>query len=250
MQYFTTDEYVQQLPRCSGCLQDFGTAQYPVLFVCKHIYCSLCLQRLKENSGAYRCLYDGILTPAESAKEDLGFYNRLDYFRRFLQAHSEVSADIIQVFAQIKKEINYSQVACRRQVDTDSCLLRSICPYSHSCTSLEIARNFRDSEVEECWECKRCLLTLTRKLEKCPVCDGFQEAKRIYEISEGNFSRKDTRKKEKSAVFYPPLNFKPAISAYRSVKVRPVEEEAKSSTNPPDTARKQKEKQRACCQLQ
>jgi len=242
MQSFPTDKYVLQLPRCSGCLQDFGTARYPVFLVCKHVYCSLCLQRLKESSD-YRCLYDGTLTPAERAKEDLGFYHRIDYFRRFLLTQSDIPANILTAFAQIQKEVNYSLTACRSQAETGSCLLDSQCPYSHTAASLEIARNFRNSK-ESCWECKGCMLTLTRKLGKCPVCDGLQEEKGI---SEGNSSRKEEK------TVYSSLSFRPAVGEYGNLKVRPVArdqgEEAKSSTSPPDTARKLG-KQKPCCQLQ
>ena len=175
MQYFTKDEYVEQLPRCAACLHDFDLYQYPVAFLCKHLYCSQCLKRLKDSGEVYRCLYDGVLTPVSATHSDIGFYNKVDYFKRFVLSRAEVSADVIRQFDQIKKDVNYKLVACRNMLDRDECALASKCPYDHSLKSIGVARKFRDADVGTCWECKVCMLTVARRLKKCPVCDAAQE---------------------------------------------------------------------------
>ena len=262
MQYFSKDEYVQQLPRCSGCLHDFDLYQYPVSFICKHIYCSQCLKRLKDKDNTYHCLYDGSLTPVANVREDIGFYNRIDYFRRFVMTRSEVSADVIKLFDQIKKEVNFDLVACRTQLDTGACSMHSRCPYDHSAKSLGAARIFRDSDLGSCWECRTCMLTVARRLAKCPVCGALQETQNTHKMLEDNLDRLEIMHEVRK----PPNPIVDLAVEGRDAKVRPVvkeqeeasqsvessrerEEEAKSSTNPPEPAPKPKSKATSCCIL-
>lgn len=267
MQYFSKDEYVQQLPRCSGCLHDFDLYQYPVSFVCKHVYCSLCLKRLKETENAYRCLYDGSLTPISNARQDIGFYNRIDYFRRFVLTRSEVSADVIKLFDQITKDVNYDLVACRTQLDSGACSLHSRCPYDHSAKSLGVARIFRDSDLGSCWECRTCMLTVARRLAKCPVCGALQETQNTHKRLEDNLDRLEILHEVRKPS-NPTLDLSLAVGMEREgkdAKVRPMvkqqeeeshskeasreQEEAKSSTDPPETKSKPR-KPTSCCVLQ
>ena len=266
MQYFSKDEYVQQLPRCSGCLHDFDLYQYPVSFVCRHLYCSQCLKRLKDKGDAYHCLYDGTLTPISNAREDIGFYNRIDYFRRFVLTRGEVSADVIKLFDQIKKDVNFDLVACRNQLDTGACPLHSRCPYDHSAKSIGVARIFRDSDIGSCWECKTCMLTVARRLTKCPVCGALQETQITHKMLEENLDRLEVRHGiRKVPVPSNDASQTVEVPAAREAKVRPLtsaqdddisqakdrEEEAKSSTNPPEPAPKPQEKKpNSCCSLQ
>lgn len=269
MQFFSKDEYVQQLPRCSGCLHDFDLYQYPVSFVCKHLYCSQCLKRLKDKDNTYRCLYDGSLTPISNVREDIGFYNRIDYFRRFVITRSEVSADVIKLFDQIKKEVNYELVACRTQLDSGACSLHSRCPYDHSAKSLGVARIFRDSDLGSCWECRTCMLTVARRLAKCPVCGALQETQNTHKMLEDNLDRMEIMHEVRKPS-NPTLDLSLAAGVERGgrdTKVRPAvkeqeeesqgregskerEEEAKSSTNPPEPTSKPRSKSTSCCTLQ
>ena len=250
------DEYVQQLPHCSGCLQDFSPSQYPVLFLCKHIYCSLCLTRLRESQSGYHCLYDEIVTPAEEAREDISLYHRIDYFRRFVLTQNAIPTDIITLFDQLKKEVNYDLVPCGSQVDTGICPLLTHCHYNHCFKSIEIARLFRDADIGNCWECKTCMLTLTRKLGECPVCGTVQEAPKGHKMRKERVSKIETDREARL-----PLSgeLSPTIAEEREgrdAKVRPMvngqeeENQAKGTAHPPKTVENQQKKAKTCCVLQ
>lgn len=182
MQSFSKEEYEQQLPRCAACLQDFDLYQYPCQFVCRHIYCTQCLQRLKESSDGYKCIYDDTVTPVLTVKSDIGFYNRIDYFRRFVIARTDTQQTLGEQLAQLKKEVNYTSVACKNLLETSFCSLAVKCPYDHSLKSLAIARKYRVQEGDPCWDCRNCQLTVSRKLMKCPVCECEQDTPRSPQI--------------------------------------------------------------------
>ena len=101
------------------------------------------------------------------------------------------------------------------------------------------------------------MLTVAKRLAKCPVCGALQETQNTHKMLEDNLDRleilHDIRKP-------------PSAAEHRDAKVRPVvkeqdsesseesgerEEEAKSSTNPPEVpAKPHSSKSTSCCALQ
>lgn len=172
-QPYTEEETEELLPRCAACLLDFGKCQYPCSFPCKHIYCTKCLLKLKDSGDEYKCPYDSTISPVVSTKCDLGFYNRIDYFRKSMRLHPD-NPRLPHQLNQLRKEINCNSVPCRGMIYAGKCVLKGKCPYDHSKTKLAIACKFTDIDRKSCWECKVCLLTVSTQLPRCPVCDRLQ----------------------------------------------------------------------------
>lgn len=218
------------------------------------MYCSLCLNRLKESESGYHCLYDEIVTPAEETREDISLYNRIDYFRKFVLTRNSIPADLITLFDQLKKEVNYDLVPCRSQVDTGSCPLLTHCHYDHCSKSIQIARSFRNSDMGNCWECKTCMLTLTRKLEECPVCGQLQVAPKGQKRRDERVSKIETNGEVRQPVSG---ELSPTIAEEREgrdAKVRPMViaqgNQAKGTAHPSKPAENQEKKAKTCCVLQ
>lgn len=165
---------VPVLPYCAVCLQDFALHQPPCLLVCRHVYCSRCVRRLAHHSEV-RCPYDDTVTPAESAEPDLGFFNRLEYVRKFVFPRASQAGELLSHFQQLIREVNLTQVPCKALLCQGNCPQDGQCGFSHTSESLSIARRFREDDTDLCWECHNCLLTLTRRLANCPVCAAPRE---------------------------------------------------------------------------
>jgi len=172
-QCYSKEEAEELLPRCAACLQDFAKCQYPCSFPCRHIYCTRCLLKLKAGADDYKCPYDATISPVLATKCDLGFYNRIDYLRKSLRANPE-SSSLLRSLTQLRKEVNCQSVACRGLLYLGRCELAAKCPYNHSGNSLGIAGKFKDADQVSCWECKVCLLVLSMRLSRCPVCERLQ----------------------------------------------------------------------------
>ena len=170
------DAQVPALPYCAACLQDFSLHQPPCVLTCRHVYCLRCVGRLAHHSEVC-CLYDGTVTAAAGAEPDVAFVNRLEYVRKFVFPKSTQVADVLPVLQQLLKDINLSQIPCRLLMEAGHCP-DSNCTFSHSSTSLSIAKRFREQGCDsQCWECRNCLLTLAKRLPCCPVCGLHREEK-------------------------------------------------------------------------
>ena len=152
------------LPKCSGCLRDFLTCSVCFRFTCGHFYCSMCAVVLQRNDGLCRCLFDQVRTTEEELMktEDIR------------EVVSEKIKEGPAAMREILGKVNYEGVPCRDLFREGRCNVAADCPYSHSAASFDRLRDFQSKEDTACWECQHCLLTLTRKLTHCPVCDKVQ----------------------------------------------------------------------------
>ena len=167
---------VPVLPYCALCLQDFALDQPPCLLACRHACCARCVRRLAHHSEVL-CPYDDTVTPTESAEPDMGFFNRLEYVRKFVFPRASQAGELLSHFQQLIREVNLAQVPCKALLETGNCPQDGQCGLSHTTESLSIAKRFQEDDSDVCWECRNCLLTLARRLANCPVCGVPREEK-------------------------------------------------------------------------
>lgn len=155
---------VLRLPKCSGCLHDFLACAVCYRFVCGHIYCSLCAAVLQRPDGRFRCLFDKEVTTEEEVRRTEGLKDMI------CGKWKEGPA----VVKKLLGVVNYAGVPCGELFKLGTCNQAAECPYSHSPTSMNLVKQFQGQDDAACWECRHCLLTLTRKLSHCPVCNTPQ----------------------------------------------------------------------------
>lgn len=148
----------EDLPYCAACLHDFSASQAPCAFICGHLYCVRCLQRLRDGQGAYKCLFDGSLSAEESVHCDTELGQALEQARTGQEGRDCNAGDL-------------GQVTCRVAFHSSTCPRSDVCPFSHAAKSIKISQRFLTAGLAACWECQNCLLTISFTLGKCPVCD-------------------------------------------------------------------------------
>ena len=161
---------MEVLPYCSRCLQDFDLDRYPYQLLCRHLYCSACLPTLSDARMVYRCVHDGVQSPEEGVRSDVQLYHCIDTIRKSLSDGTSPSSEPLKgQLDSLHSSINYNQVSCRMLQKSSACPYQATCPYDHSSKpqSTQVS-----SLASRTWECKVCLLTLSAKLPKCPVCDS------------------------------------------------------------------------------
>jgi hypothetical protein len=164
---------MERVPYCGSCLSDFDLYHYPYRLSCRHLYCSLCLSHLSTGHGAFKCLHDGALTPDDSIQSEVQLYQQITNLKKALESGQDGSAEA----ALLSTLINYSLVVCRAIVQTGDCSHGEACPYDHHFKSVNLAQKHQSMEMCT-WECPVCLLTLSKQIGKCPVCDTGQEEQR------------------------------------------------------------------------
>ena len=164
---------MERVPYCGSCLSDFDLYHYPYRLSCRHLYCSLCLSHLSTGHGTFKCVYDGALTPEDSIQSDVQLYQQIANLKKALESGKDGAVEA----AVLATQIDYAPVVCKLLVQAGACDLGATCPYDHNLKSVNLAQNHQSLEMCT-WECPICLLTLSKQLGKCPVCDTAQEEQR------------------------------------------------------------------------
>lgn len=164
---------MERVPYCGSCHNDFDLYQYPYRLSCGHLYCSLCLSRLATGHGAYKCLFDGALTPDDSLQSDIQLYQHISNLKKAVESGQDAVAET----AVLSSQVNYILVPCRTLVKSGTCENGEACPFDHTSKAVNLAQKLKSLEMCT-WECPICQLTLSKTILKCPVCDLGQDEQR------------------------------------------------------------------------
>lgn len=163
-------EAVQRLlPPCSGCLCDFLACASLQPLGCGHFYCPVCLLKTK-GSSTYHCFYDKKQCGCEELMQEI---KPEEVLPQLLSA----TALPILVLEDLKPYlglVNLKKVPCKALKDGGVCRWAANCPYSHYPDHLNLLQSFHQTQDQSCWECRRCLLTISLRLQVCPACEAPQ----------------------------------------------------------------------------
>ena len=161
------------LPPCSGCLSDFLTCESLQPLGCGHFYCPVCLLKTK-GSSAYHCFYDKRQCRCEELMPEIKPAEVL--------AELESAALPILVLDDLKPylgRVDLRKVPCKALSEGGVCRWAANCLFSHYPDHLSLIQSFNQTKDQNCWECSRCLLTISLRLLVCPACEAPQTTARL-----------------------------------------------------------------------
>lgn len=137
------------LPVCSGCGKALTGRERPVVLLCCHIYCEICVQ------GLETCRLDQTSTATI-----------VDYTEQVnTLVRSYGTPRFLIELKSLREAINVNNVECPRAFN---CQIRPECPYSHT-KAIHTFTNYRE------WRCSGCDVMVENK--ECPFCHSKRPEK-------------------------------------------------------------------------
>lgn len=175
----TLPESLQRLlPLCSGCLCDFLASVSLRQFSCGHFYCPVCVNKTKTANDLYQCIFEKKTCDETELGQEI---KPGEVLPTLLSASPPVTTmdDLKPFFGQI----DLRKVPCKALVHGGVCRWAADCPYSHYPEHRDLVLKFQIGEDESCWECRDCRLTISRRLQHCPVCETPQPESRVVTVT-------------------------------------------------------------------
>lgn len=161
-------ELLGALPRCGGCLVDLPSCESMQPIGCGHFYCQQCFLCLEVGANTYKCALDDKVFDIGVLPQTVTVQNRLS---KILTSE----ADPLAALASYLGPVHFSDVPCRDMYTIGTCASGPHCKFSHDHSAHDKLRKFKSVQRgNECWACEKCLLTVSKKLNCCPVCSAKQ----------------------------------------------------------------------------
>ena len=166
------------LPTCSGCLSDFLACASLQPLKCGHFYCATCLLKIKDKSDTFQCFYDN-----KPHKELMPEIKPEEVLPALLNSTIPITqSDDLKPYLGY---VNLRKVPCKALRNGGVCRWAANCPFSHYPEHYNLVQKFQTGQDENCWECSKCLLTISRRLQICPACEALQQESKSITRSRG-----------------------------------------------------------------